>query len=87
MKRYGLSQNMCDWEARDDWRMKIRGILGRKEAGKVAPFLLLALSGVSAEEHRHCSELWMRQRKSSLPLIGPGQPRPSLGVAVLDVGS
>ena len=62
MRQYGFSQSMCEWEALDEWRVKIRGILGREEARKVSPFLLLALSGVGADEQRHCSELWIRDQ-------------------------
>jgi predicted O-linked N-acetylglucosamine transferase (SPINDLY family) len=71
MKRYGLSQSMCEWEAIDDWRLKMRGILGREEGRRVSPFLLLAMSGVGAEEHRHCSELWIRDQVDAARLERP----------------
>ncbi len=71
MKRYGLSQSMCEWEALDEWRVKIRGVLGREEARQVSPFLLLALSGVGAEEQRRCSELWIWDQLAEARLERP----------------
>jgi predicted O-linked N-acetylglucosamine transferase (SPINDLY family) len=62
MKQYALSQSMCEWEALDAWRLQIRGVLGREEVRQVSPFLLLALSGFSAGEQRHCAELWVQDQ-------------------------
>lgn len=62
MKHYTLSRSMCEWDDLDEWRTKIRAILERGEAGRISPFLLLALPGISAREHRACSELWLKTR-------------------------
>lgn len=62
MKRYRQSQGMCEWEALDEWRATIRAILASEEAGRVSPFLLLALPEISALEQRHCSDLWLQGR-------------------------
>ena len=62
MKQYALSQSMCEWEALDAWRLQIRGVLSREEVRQVSPFLLLALSGFSAGEQRHCAELWVQDQ-------------------------
>lgn len=62
MKHYARSQSMCEWDALDAWRLQIRGVLSREEGRQVSPFLLLALSGVSAGEQRHCAELWVRDQ-------------------------
>jgi len=62
MKLYGLSQRMCEWDDLGMWRTQIRAALERGETGLVSPFLLLALSGITAAEQRTCSELWMQAR-------------------------
>ena len=62
MRFYGLSRNMCEWERLEEWRGKVRDSLSRSEAGKVSPFHLLSLPGMSATEQRACAELWMKAR-------------------------
>ena len=71
MKRYGLSQSMCEWERLDEWRLKIRGILGREEVRQISPFMLLALPGIGADLQRRCSELWIREQLSEAQLARP----------------
>jgi predicted O-linked N-acetylglucosamine transferase (SPINDLY family) len=62
MKFYELSRSMCEWERLDEWRGKIRDTLARHEAGKISPFHLLSLPGMSASEQRDCADLWMKAR-------------------------
>ncbi|HYE34503.1 UDP-N-acetylglucosamine-peptide N-acetylglucosaminyltransferase [Methylocaldum sp.] len=62
MKFYDLSRSMCEWERLDEWRGKMRDTLARHEAGKISPFYLLSLPGISASEQRACSDLWMKAR-------------------------
>jgi predicted O-linked N-acetylglucosamine transferase (SPINDLY family) len=53
---------MCEWERLEEWREKIREALERGEAGRVSPFHLLSMPGMSAGEQRVCAELWMKAR-------------------------
>lgn len=62
MKLYGLSQRMCEWDDLGMWRTRIREAMERGERGLISPFLLLALPGITAQEQRTCSELWMHDR-------------------------
>ncbi|SMF97207.1 Glycosyl transferase family 41 [Methylomagnum ishizawai] len=62
MKFYDLSRSLCEWERLPEWRGKVRDALTRNEAGKIPPFHLLSLPGMSATEQRACAELWMRAR-------------------------
>ncbi len=57
MKFYELSRSMCEWERLPEWRSKVRNALARSEAGKIPPFHLLSLPGISAAEQRACAEL------------------------------
>ncbi|WOJ90014.1 UDP-N-acetylglucosamine-peptide N-acetylglucosaminyltransferase [Methylocapsa polymorpha] len=65
MKLHLESRDMCEWSGLGDLREGLRAKLARGESGKVSPFLLLAMSGVSAGEQRDCSELWMRDRQAA----------------------
>lgn len=62
MKFYELSRNMCEWERLDEWRGKMRDILAKAEPGRLSPFHMLSLPGMSAGEQRACAELWMVAR-------------------------
>jgi predicted O-linked N-acetylglucosamine transferase (SPINDLY family) len=62
MKFYGLSRNLCEWERLPEWRGKVRDALARNEPGKIPPFHVLSLPGMSAAEQRACAELWMKAR-------------------------
>jgi predicted O-linked N-acetylglucosamine transferase (SPINDLY family) len=59
------SRDMCEWSGLADLREGLLAKLAQGESGKVSPFLLLAMSGVSASEQRKCSELWMRDRQAA----------------------
>jgi predicted O-linked N-acetylglucosamine transferase (SPINDLY family) len=59
------SRDMCEWSGLTDLRDQFRAQLARKEAGKISPFLLLSMSGVSAAEQRECSELWMKDKQAA----------------------
>jgi predicted O-linked N-acetylglucosamine transferase (SPINDLY family) len=63
MSRYFASREMCEWSGLAEFREGLRAVLTRKECGKVSPFLLLSLPGISAAEQRECSELWMENRR------------------------
>ena len=62
LKHFELSQSMCEWERTVEWQGKIRQILARREIGKVPPFYLLSLPGMSAQEQLACADLWMQGR-------------------------
>jgi predicted O-linked N-acetylglucosamine transferase (SPINDLY family) len=62
MKFHELSRTLCEWERLDEWRGKIRDALARGEAGRISPFHLLSLPGMSASEQRACADLWMKAR-------------------------
>ncbi len=65
MKLNLVSRDMCEWAGLIDLREGFRAELARGAAGKVSPFLLLALSGISAAEQRACSELWMKDKQAA----------------------
>jgi predicted O-linked N-acetylglucosamine transferase (SPINDLY family) len=59
------SRDMCEWSGRADLLRDFRAQIEGGESGKISPFLLLAMSGVSASEQRGCSELWMKDRQAA----------------------
>lgn len=65
MTRYLESRDMCEWSGLTALREEFRDRLARGEAGKVSPFHMLSLSGVSAAEQRECSELWMKEKQAA----------------------
>jgi predicted O-linked N-acetylglucosamine transferase (SPINDLY family) len=65
MKLNLVSRDMCEWSGLGDLREGFRTKLAQGESGKVSPFLLLAMSGISAAEQRNCSELWMKDRQAA----------------------
>lgn len=64
MRQYLESRDMCEWSGLAAWREDLRATLAQGRTS-VSPFLLLALSGVSAAEQRVCSELWMKDRTAA----------------------
>jgi predicted O-linked N-acetylglucosamine transferase (SPINDLY family) len=53
---------MCEW---DDFALsaaRLRALLAEGRSGRISPFQLLSVPGISAREHRGCSELWVRDR-------------------------
>jgi predicted O-linked N-acetylglucosamine transferase (SPINDLY family) len=62
MKFHELSRNMCEWDRLDEWRGKIRQGLAEGQMGRISPFHLLSIAGISAAEQRRCSDLWMQAR-------------------------
>lgn len=81
---------MCDWENLDEWRRKIREIIANNEEGKLSPFLLLSIDGITANEQRRCAELWMRERieasasqKSALAFTFPMTAKPKIRLGYL----
>jgi predicted O-linked N-acetylglucosamine transferase (SPINDLY family) len=84
------SRDMCEWSGLVELRERFRAQLARGETGKVSPFLLLSLSGISAAEQRRCSELWMQGRqaacaadRAALDFAFDTTPRPKIHVAYL----
>lgn len=59
---------MCEWGEFALSLPHIRTLLAQGEAGRISPFLLLSVPGISAQDHRACSELWTRDRlAASIP--------------------
>ncbi len=53
---------MCEW---DDFALsatRLRALLAQGQSGRISPFHLLSVPGISAREQRGCSELWVRDR-------------------------
>ncbi|HEY9215672.1 MAG TPA: UDP-N-acetylglucosamine-peptide N-acetylglucosaminyltransferase [Ancylobacter sp.] len=62
MRSFIRSREMCEW---DDFALEAphaRGLLNQGLSGRLSPFLLLSLPGITAQEQRACSELWTRDR-------------------------
>jgi len=62
MKHYRRSRSICEWERLAEWREKMRDSIAAEEISTISPFHLLSLSGFSAADQRHCSDLWMTAR-------------------------
>lgn len=58
----GRSRAMCEWEDFDLSVSRMRTLLAQDQGGQLPPFLALSVPGISAQEHRACSELWVRER-------------------------
>ncbi len=43
----------------------MRAVLSEGGAGQISPFVFLSVPGISAGEHRTCSELWMQERHAA----------------------
>jgi predicted O-linked N-acetylglucosamine transferase (SPINDLY family) len=59
---------MCEWDWLDEWRGKIRTGLAEGQMGRISPFHLLSIAGISASEQRACSDLWMKSRMEASTL-------------------
>ena len=68
MKFHELSRNMCEWDRLDEWRGKIRTGLAEGQMGRISPFHLLSIAGISAAEQRACSDLWLKSRMEASTL-------------------
>jgi len=62
MRSFIRTRRMCEWEDFGHRKAFVRARLAEFEGKLLPPFLLLAEPGVSAAEHRVCSEIWMRER-------------------------
>jgi predicted O-linked N-acetylglucosamine transferase (SPINDLY family) len=56
---------MCEWDEFILSTSRMRELLASDQPGGLPPFLLLSVPGISAREHRDCSELWTRDRVSA----------------------
>lgn len=56
------SREMCEWDDFAKSAADMRFLLAQGQRDQVPPFLLLSVPGISAREHRDCSELWTRDR-------------------------
>jgi len=62
MRSLNRSREMCEWDEFTEAAPLMRALLKQDQAGKLSPFQFLSSPGVSASEHRACSELWTRDR-------------------------
>ncbi len=62
------SRDMCEWDEFSVSTSRMRGLLAEGEPDSLPPFRCLSIPGITAHEHRLCSELWVRDRiAASLP--------------------
>jgi len=67
-KYTGRSRDMCEWDEFHLAPSRVRALLTRGRGHELSPFLALAVPEISAQEHRACSEHWVRDRlATSLP--------------------
>jgi predicted O-linked N-acetylglucosamine transferase (SPINDLY family) len=62
MRSLDRDRGMCAWDDFGQAAPRVRSLLAQAGSGKIPPFLLLSVPGMSAGEHRSCSELWTRDR-------------------------
>ncbi|GLH78128.1 hypothetical protein SSBR45G_30360 [Bradyrhizobium sp. SSBR45G] len=62
MRSLGRDRSMCAWDDFAQSSTDARSSLAEARSGQIPPFLLLSVPGMSAGEHRICSELWTRDR-------------------------
>jgi predicted O-linked N-acetylglucosamine transferase (SPINDLY family) len=62
MRSLGRSRDMCEWDEFDMSPSRARALLRQDQGGGLPPFLMLSVPGISAQEQRACSELWVRDR-------------------------
>ncbi len=68
MRSLSRSREMCQWDEFALTAPRIRALLAQGQAGLLPPFQLLSVPGITARDHRACSELWTRDRlAASLP--------------------
>jgi predicted O-linked N-acetylglucosamine transferase (SPINDLY family) len=53
---------MCEWDEFAQSATHMRALLAEDRSGRLPPFQLLSVPGISAQEQRVCSELWTRER-------------------------
>ncbi len=56
------SREMCEWDEFAHATSDMRALLTEGQSGRLPSFRLLSVPGISAREHRDCSELWTRDR-------------------------
>ena len=64
-----LMQGTCDWNGIDDYFGEIKKHILNKKPGKISPFAVLSMPGLSSEDHLHVSTNWSEQKK-----INPMKP-------------
>lgn len=62
MRSFIRTRQMCEWDDFGQRQAFVRERLATSEGPRLSPFLLLSEPGITAGEHRDCSEQWMRQR-------------------------
>ncbi|MGC2781493.1 MAG: UDP-N-acetylglucosamine-peptide N-acetylglucosaminyltransferase [Bradyrhizobium sp.] len=62
MRSLGRDRSMCAWDDFAQSSTAVRLSLAQAQSGQIPPFLLLSVPGMSAGQHRICSELWTRDR-------------------------
>ena len=72
MRSLSRSRGMCEWDDFAGSAAHVRDLLAENRAGRISPFLLLSVPGISAREQRGCSELWIRDRVAA---SGPDRDR------------
>jgi len=65
MKDLRRSRAMCEWDDFAKAAPRLRAMMTEGLVGLLPPFMLLTVPGISAKEHRACSELWMQERHTS----------------------
>ncbi len=65
MRALSRSREMCQWDEFGLTAPRIHALLAQDEAGQLPPFHLLSVPGITARDHRACSELWTRDRLAS----------------------
>jgi len=63
---------MCEWDDFAQSPSQLRALLDQEQSGRLPPFHLLSVPGISAREQRRCSELWTRDR---ITASGPERDR------------
>ncbi|MGJ4993081.1 UDP-N-acetylglucosamine-peptide N-acetylglucosaminyltransferase [Bradyrhizobium sp. HKCCYLS3077] len=62
MRAFGRDRGMCAWDDFAQSSIDARLALAGARSGQIPPFLMLSVPGMSARDHRVCSELWTRDR-------------------------
>ena len=69
MRALNRSREMCEWDEFAQAVPLMRAVLKQDNAGRLPPFQFLSAPGVSAREHRACSELWTRDRLAASLIV------------------
>ena len=56
---------MCEWDEFDQSPVRMRELLARGQEHMLPPFHLLSVPGISAGEHKKCSDHWVKSRIAS----------------------